>query len=141
MKNLEEAIEIQQKTPDVAIKKESYMTTEEVLACFEGKGQTELPTRTELKQLAKVPKEHRKRLCIPKAKKKPSQSYLTNLNPRIEKAERLWHDTWAHERGALLKACGVVDIQEITELANAKHVPDVVLDHFHLVAGRECDRP
>ncbi len=109
------------------------MSKAEISACFEGTGQTEIPLRDMLvktKKVKKEPKRARPKWIFAKSKRKPSQTYLSNLNPRIIKADKLWHTLWGGDRGALLRSVGVEDENKITELANADMVPNEIIDHF-----------
>ena len=110
------------------------MSSQEILDCFKGIGQTEIPTRdmvVKSKKAQKEPKKrHIKRMIVPYQRKKPSQSYLCNLNPRIDKAQAIWSNTWAHERGDLLRSVGVKDNQMIVDLANDVNVPECIVNHY-----------
>ena len=110
------------------------LNKQEILDCFKGIGQTEIPLREQVLRSKKAQKEskpkHIKRLIVPYTRKKPSQSYLCNLNPRITKAQQLWSNTWAHERGDLLRSVGVEDQQTIIELAQQQQVPDAIVNHY-----------
>jgi len=107
----------------------TYYSKAEIIKMFEGKGQIDIPTREELKK----PKREKKvpRLILPmKVAIKPSRTYLTNLNPRIAKADKLWKNLYGNERGDLLKAMGIKDHDEITKLVQSRKTPDVVIDYF-----------
>ena len=110
------------------------LNKQEILDCFKGIGQTEIPLRDQVlrsKAARKEPKKkHIKRLIVPYQRKKVSQSYLCNLNPRIEKAQHLWTNTWAHERGDLLRSVGVTDVQMIVDLAQKQEVPEAIINHY-----------
>ena len=106
-------------------------TKEELISLFAAMGQDNIPTREELKKRLKEKKEPKiPRVITPKQPKKPSRSYLVNLNPRIAKADRLWRSLPMHERGDLLRAIGLSESEEITELANCSKTPDKVIDWF-----------
>jgi len=110
-----------------------FLSKQEILDCFKGIGQTELPLREQVlasKKSKKEPKKHVKKLIIPRQRKKVSQSYLCNLNPRIEKAQKIWNDTWAHERGDLLRSVGITDLQTITVLSDNPDVPECLVNHY-----------
>ena len=112
-----------------------YPTTQEIVDCFKGVGQTELPLRNTVvksanKRKQKNPK--RARFIFANYKKKPSQTYLSNLNSRMLKADKLWHSLWAHEKGELLKVVGITNPDSIMELAEAIEIPDCVANHFML---------
>jgi hypothetical protein len=138
MKSIKDAIEVRQMASKVPQEPKTYLTNEEIIECFAGRGQTELPTKKEMHQAKEDKiKTNRRRLIMPKRPRRPSSTYLSNLNPRIEQAERLWHKCWAHERGQLLRQVGLTNLEEIEQLANEKHVPDLILEHFNLVVERE----
>src|SRR3972149_7628356 len=120
----------------------TFMTKEEILDCFKGIGQTELPTRGEIKETVHkkrkltITNEEGQKVAIQTTKGivkpinlKPSRSYLSNLNPRITKADRIWKSIWGHEKGDLLRAIGVSK-EEIVELAQSSKCPDKVIDYF-----------
>ena len=115
----------------------TFPTKQEIIECFKGVGQTELPTRDMIVRPKSTTQRKRKnpnrpRYIFANTKKKPSQSYLSNLNPRMERANKLWHSLWAHEKGELLKAVGVSNPENIIELVESVEVPDCVSNHFML---------
>lgn len=110
----------------------TFMSKEEILKCFAGIGQTEIPTKAELKEGKQPPhgiSGTRKGILVAN-RKTPSRTYLPNINHRILKADKLWKKLWMHERGELLKAMGITNEEEITELANSTQTPDKVIDYF-----------
>jgi len=52
---------------------------------------------------------------------------VRSINAEITKLQRAWKKSWAHERGATLRECGVTDNDKIKELANHKAVPYEVI--------------
>lgn len=112
------------------------MSKDEILACFKGVGQIEIPTRDMIvKTVSKARKEKkipRPKWIMPLKQKKPSQSYLCNLNPRILKAEKLWRNLYAGDRASVLRSCGIEDNEEIVDLVNRPQVPDIIIEKFNL---------
>jgi len=101
---------------------------------FNGLSQTELPTRKELISKKKGGREVQVKGnstgIIAPIKRKPSASYLGNLNPRIQKAYKLWANCNAASRGELVRAMGIVNSEEIILLCDSISCPDEVIEYF-----------
>ena len=114
---------------------ETNYSKSEILDIFAGVGQVEIPTREQVlasqgKTVLHIKERKRPRLIIQRTRKAPSKSYLCNLNPRIAKADNLWHNLWGRERGELLRYCGVKDNTRVQELVNNVMVPEAVINTF-----------
>ncbi len=113
----------------------THYSNTEILDIFKGVGQLEIPTREQV-MAAKSGKtsikeiKHRPRYIVQNRRKTPSKSYLTNLNPRIAKADTLWHNLWGRERGELLRYCGLREIEITTGIINDPTVPECVINKF-----------
>lgn len=113
-----------------------------IIDLFKGRGQTEIPLRSEVvehkQNIIKEKKNKGKTSNISSTRKgilvanrkSPSRTYLSNLNPRITKADRLWKKIWMHEKGNLLRTIGITDNELISQLAEQSRCPDEVIDYF-----------
>ena len=113
----------------------THYSNTEILDIFKGVGQLEIPTRDQV-LLARKNNEpikaikRRPRYIVQLRRKAPSKSYLTNLNPRIAKADNLWHNLWGRERGELLRYCGMTSEMQVQETINDIVVPECVVNKF-----------
>ena len=113
----------------------THYSKTEILDIFKGVGQLDIPTRDQV-LLAKKSKEpikaikRRPRYIVQLHRKAPSKSYLTNLNPRITKADNLWHNLWGRERGELLRYCGMSSEMQVQETINDQMVPECIVNKF-----------
>ncbi len=124
-----------EKIEKLVVSTETHYSGTEILDIFKGVGQLEIPTRDQV-LLARKTKEPIKaikpkpRYIVQLRRKAPSKSYLTNLNPRIAKADTLWHNLWGKERGELLRYCGMTSEMQVQETVNDRMVPECIINKF-----------
>ena len=124
-----------EKTESIKTNSKTNYSQNEILDIFKGVGQVEIPTRDQVlasknNVVLHIKEKKSPRYIIQKPRKRPSTSYLNNLNPRIAKADTLWHNLWGRERGELVRYCGIENSQEIQRLANESMVPECVINKF-----------